>query len=239
MSRIALVAGASGGIGRAISSHLLNQGYAVARLSRSITPEETASTLSVACDVVDRACVFSAIEKVISHFGRIDLFVNTVGIAGARKVLDLQAGDMESFFNTNVMGALWLYQAIVERMIKLKSGYIVNIGSLRSHTAGISKAGYCASKAAATQLTNVLAKECKDSGIKITTIHPGYVNNSIYKNGYQKIPFIGRLATDQSKFEYFHDTIEVEDIAKMIICLDSLSPNARVDELCMGRLWGN
>lgn len=239
MSRIALVAGATGGIGRTVADFLENHGYAVARLSRSETPKTAPASLSVQCDVTNRVSVVSAVEKVAAHFGGIDLFVNAIGIANARKMIDLTAEDLNSLFQTNVLGALWLYQAVVERMKMQAGGYIIHIGSQRADTPGIGKAGYCASKAAATQLTNVLAKECKNLGIRVTTIHPGYVNTKVYKGIPQRIPFTGVLSDGETRIKYFSDTVEAEDIGKMVLCLDSLSPAAIVDEIRMGRLWGN
>lgn len=239
MSRVALVAGATGGIGLAVADLLGANGYAVARLSRSVKPESTPTSLSVPCDVTDRASVISAVEKVVAHFGCIDLLVNAVGVATTRKVTDLSAEDLDSLFKTNVLGALWLYQSVVEKMKMQACGYVIHIGSLRADAPGTGKAGYCASKAAATQLTRVLAKECKDMGIRVTTIHPGYVNSKVYKGASQKIPFTGVISEGEAQISYFAETVEAEDIGKMVLCLDSLSSTAVVDEIRMGRLWGN
>lgn len=239
MSRVALVVGATGGIGRAVADLLEANGYAVARLSRSLKFGGTPASLSVPCDLTDRTSVVSAVAKVISHFGRIDLLVNSAGVASVREITALTAEDMEMLFQTNVVGALWLYQAVMEQMGMQSGGYIIHVGSQRAYTPGIGKAGYCASKAAATQLTRVLAKECKGMGIRVTTIHPGYVNTRVYKNITQKIPFTGFLANGELKIKYFAESVEAEDIGKMVLCLDSLSSTAVVDEICIGRLWGN
>jgi meso-butanediol dehydrogenase/(S,S)-butanediol dehydrogenase/diacetyl reductase len=239
MSRVAVVAGASGGIGMAITDQLKNHGYLVARLSRAITEEQSNTTLSVKCDVTSRESVFAAIGKVIAHFGKIDLFVNSVGIAQAKKIEALNEEDINKLFRTNVIGALWLYQAVVEKMKKQGGGYIIHIGSLRADTPGIAKAGYCTSKAATTQLTRVLAKECREFGVRVTTIHPGYVDTRLYKGISQKIPFRGVFKDTALAIKYFADVVEAEDIGKLVVCLDSFSETTCVEEIRMGHIWGS
>ncbi len=239
MPRVALIAGASGGIGSSVAGQLLQNGYAVARMSRSVREEKSAMALAVKCDVTRRDSVFGAVGEVLSHFGRIDLFVNSVGIALAKRVEDLTEEDMTLMFGTNVMGALWLYQAVMGPMKKQGSGYIIHIGSMRADSPGIAKAAYCATKAAATQLTLVLARECRDSGIRVTTIHPGYVDTKLYKGISQKIPFRGALRNGVLNVKYFTEVVEAADVAKTVIWLASLSETALVAEIRLGRPWGS
>jgi NAD(P)-dependent dehydrogenase (short-subunit alcohol dehydrogenase family) len=239
MSRVAVVAGASGGIGRAIADQLQAHGYAVARLSRTMAEARSATALALKCDATCRDSAFAAVDAVVAHFGKIDLFVNSVGIAQAKKIVDLTEEDIGRLFKTNVVGALWLYQAVMEPMKKQGAGYIIHIGSLRADSPGIAKAAYCATKAAATQLVRVLAKECRECGIRATTIHPGYVNTKLYKGISQKIPFRGVLKDGKATVEYFADVVEADDIGKMVVCLDSLSQTASVEEVRMGRIWGS
>ena len=238
MSRVALIAGASGGIGGAIASSLEASGYSVACMSRSVTEGVSGAVFSVQCDVTSRESVFHAVEKVITHYGRIDLFVNSVGIAQAETVENLTEEDLLHLFSTNVTGALWLYQAVSACMKKQRSGYIIHIGSLRADVPGIEKAGYCATKAAATELCNVLAKELKEYGIRVTTIHPGYVNTQLYKGVSQNVPFRGEVKKGEVDVQYLADALEPEDLGKMVLCLDSLSETACVDTIRMGRIWG-
>ena len=234
MRKVALITGASRGIGRAIGVGLLAKGYNLSMLSTSIEVKDSDKLLAQKCDVTRKTDVESAVANTWDKFGRIDVLVNSAGRSHRGKIEELAMEDLEKVYDVNVRGTVNASKAVLTFMKKQNSGYIINIGSLRAIECGSGKAAYCMSKSAVRAFTKTLKKEVEDYGIKVTVINPGFVNTDIYGEKSLR-PYIQSGNGGDLKVV---PVTEPEDIAKSVLYLLGLSPGAYVEELNIGRLFG-
>ncbi|HVY60241.1 MAG TPA: SDR family NAD(P)-dependent oxidoreductase [Planctomycetota bacterium] len=183
--RIALVTGASSGIGKALSVELGRRGYKVGLTARRAKElEETAQAIAAAggeahveaCDVTDRAAVEAAAAALAKRFGRIDLLVANAGI-GVKpergKLFDVDG--IERTMRVNVLGVAYSIGAVLPAMLERKSGHIAAVSSIASYIATPRTAGYSASKAAVSVLLDSLRLDVRGRGVDVTVVNPGFV----------------------------------------------------------------
>jgi NAD(P)-dependent dehydrogenase (short-subunit alcohol dehydrogenase family) len=171
MKRVVLVTGASAGIGRSCAAFLAAKGCTVYGASRRGL--DVAGTTPVIADVTDDASVSRAIATVLDREGRIDVLVNSAGIAIAGAVEHTTIADAQDQFDVNVFGVLRTCGAVLPVMRRQGSGYIVNIGSIGGLIAIPYQGLYSASKFALEGLTESLRLEVRDFGIRVVLIEPG------------------------------------------------------------------
>jgi NAD(P)-dependent dehydrogenase (short-subunit alcohol dehydrogenase family) len=180
--RVALVAGGTSGIGRAVALGMARAGARVfagsrdaSRVSeaaaalRALDPESDALSL----DVTDPASVDAAVHAVVARAGRLDILVNAAGMTTRAPAMDMALEDWDRVMKTNLTGTFLCCQAAARVMKAQGGGAIVNIGSLASFVALSWVAAYDASKAAVVELTRVLAVEWAQHGIRVNAIAPG------------------------------------------------------------------
>lgn len=183
--QVALVTGASSGIGAAIALALGKAGVAVGCGARSAErAAETVSqihaaggrALALAWDVTDPDAAGAAVDEVEQEFGPLGLAVNNAGIGAGTPALDLSPAEFQSVFDTNVNGVFFSCQAEARAMRRHGRGAIVNIASISATIANrnLTQAQYNASKAAVVHLTKSLAVEWAPLGIRVNAISPGY-----------------------------------------------------------------
>ena len=190
MSKVALVTGASRGIGRAIAQALAEAGYAVVInfASRAAEAEAAAAAvaaaggtaLAVQADVSDPAAVARMFAAVDARFGRLDALVNNAGIA--RRTARLTDIDDEAWRRTlavNLDGAFFCTRAAVPRLKAAGGGRIVNISSGAAHTGGVIGADYAASKAGMLALTAKAARELARDGIAVNAVLPSVIETDM------------------------------------------------------------
>jgi NAD(P)-dependent dehydrogenase (short-subunit alcohol dehydrogenase family) len=183
--KVALVAGGTGGLGRAVSLAFLEAGYAVTvtyqvpdewtALQKDADPRARLEGFSV--DVTDVAAVKGLIETLVSKHGRLDALVNTVGAyAGGIKLWELQASVFEKMLALNLRSGFALAHGAVPAMLKQRSGAIVNIAAKAAfdHAAGAS--AYVASKAAALAMMDSLAADLKGTGVRVNSVLPSIID---------------------------------------------------------------
>jgi len=234
MSEVALITGASRGIGLAIGEELFLKGYSLSLLSRSIEVRDLDKLLAQRCDVTSTMDVETAVSNTLDKFGRIDVLVNSAGISHVGTIGELTLEDLDKVYDVNVRGTFNASKAVLPFMKKRNSGYIINIGSLRAIECGSGKAAYCMSKSAVRAFSKTLKKEVEDYGIKVTVINPGFVNTDIYGEKSLR-PYIQPGNGGDLKAV---PVTEPEDIAKSVLYLLGLSRGAYVEELNIGRLFG-
>ena len=173
MSRVAIVTGASSGIGEAVSRRLLKEGYRVYGLSRRGTVPEGAVGMQL--DVTDESHVEEAFREIFQREGRIDLLINNAGfgISGPVEFTDLQSARAQ--MDVNFFGQFLCARAVLPYMREQKSGRIVFISSVAASMAIPYQAFYSASKAAVSSVALALRNEVKDLGITVTAVLPGDV----------------------------------------------------------------
>lgn len=171
--RVALVTGASSGIGRACAQLLAARGLRVYAASR---------TAALHMDVTDEVSVRAAVDEIIRNEGRLDVVVNNAGIAIAGAVEDTSIAEARAQFDVNLFGTLRVCRAVLPILREQRSGYIVNIGSIGGLVAIPYQGLYSASKFALEGLTESLRLEAGHFGVNVVLIEPGDHRTSLTEN---------------------------------------------------------
>jgi len=187
--RVAIVTGASKGIGKGIALRYAKEGAAVVLASRSkdildAIAEEInrygGRAMAIKVDVMSPHDVERMVERTIEEYGSLDIMVNNAGISMAHPSEHLPAEDWDRALKTDLYGVFYGCQSAARRMIKQNcGGCIVNITSMYGIVAAPMRAAYCASKAASNMLTKVLAVEWAQKNIRVNAIAPGYVRTEL------------------------------------------------------------
>jgi NAD(P)-dependent dehydrogenase (short-subunit alcohol dehydrogenase family) len=180
---VALVTGASSGIGEAIAGKLVAAGYKVYGTSRRGVQSDQRAFAMLALDVTDDASVERAVQELLQLEGRIDLLVNNAGFGLAPAAAEESSIDQaKAVFDTNFMGVVRMTRAVVPHMRRQGSGRIINIGSILGVVAVPYVALYVASKHAVDGYSQALDHELRTHGIRVTVIEPGYTRTSFESN---------------------------------------------------------
>ena len=197
--QVALVAGGTGGLGRAVSLAFLQEGAKVAVTYRK---QEEFDALKQAAgangarlgghvaDVTDEGAVSQLVGKILAQHGKLDALVNTVGgYAGGVQLWDLETKVLDQMLTLNLRSGYALSRAVVPSMLKHKRGAIVNIAAKAAldHPAGA--AAYAASKAAALALLDSLAADLKGSGVRVNSILPSIIDTEANRKAMPKADF--------------------------------------------------
>jgi 3-oxoacyl-[acyl-carrier protein] reductase len=211
MNRIALVTGASRGIGRACALELAKSGAKVALAARQIDRlEEVAGEIRaaageafvVALDLSSHESIKAAISTVAKEFGRIDILVNNAGVTKDGLALRMKPDDWNMVLQTNLSGAFFCIQQVISPMMRERWGRIVNISSVVGEAGNAGQANYVASKAGLIGLTKSLAQELGSRNITVNAVAPGFIDTdmtSVLKDDHkvkitQSIP-LGRIGS--------------------------------------------
>ena len=186
---IAVVTGASGGIGAEIAKRLAQDGFSVALIynRNAEKAQKTADEITLSggsaktykCDVRDSSEITSAIEAIERDFGEISVLVNNAGISEQKLLTDITDSDWENMISTNLSGAFYFCRAVLPYFVHRKSGRIINISSMWGETGGSCEVHYSAAKAGLIGLTKALAKEVAPSGITVNAVSPGVINTEM------------------------------------------------------------
>ena len=228
--QIALITGASRGIGSAIATRVAEAGATVAIASRHPTDLDTTFEtitaaegrgLRVALDVSDASNVEVAFDTVTRELGPIDLLVNNAGVNIPRLALHASEAEWDTILDTNLKGAFLCAKAVAPSMIERSRGKIINISSAAGLVAVAERAAYCSSKAGLIMLTRVLALEWAPFGITVNAVAPTFVETELAaqtldqpgmrEHWTSEIP-LGRLAS-------------IDDVAAAVLYLASPAAN--------------
>ena len=209
--RVALVTGASQGIGRACALKLATEGATVSVAARNqdklneLVNEIIASGGKAAAftlDVTDEEQVKSAIKSAIAQFGKIDVLVNNAGITRDQLVMRMRRADWDAVLQTNLTSAYLCIQQVTSSMLKQRWGRIVNITSVFGQMGQAGQANYAASKAGLIGLTMAVARELGSRNITCNAVAPGFIETAMTEalgdefkqNAAKQIP-LGRVGT--------------------------------------------
>ena len=211
---VAIVTGASRGIGRACALALAKQGYDVA--VNYVSNEEAAKrvmeevqvfgvrALTVRADTSDLPAVKDMFRTVVRELGGVDVLVNNAGVVDDRFLLMLTEDSLSRSLDINIKGYFHCAQQAALKMMRKKSGIIVNVSSVSSVMAIPGQSVYSATKGAVNALTATLAKELAPYGIRVNAVAPGFVETEMLdhipqeqKEAYLKAVPMGRFATPQ------------------------------------------
>ncbi len=188
-NKVAIVTGASSGIGEATSRELAARGAAVMLAARDEEKlEEVARRISASggralaakTDVTDAASVEAMVERAVGELGPLDILVNNAGLGLSGRVADLRAEDLRYVFEVNTIGPLNSIQAALPRMGR--GGRIINVSSVVGRRAIPKVGGYCASKFALNALSDALRVELAARGVSVTSVYPGTTRTSFRDN---------------------------------------------------------
>jgi 3-oxoacyl-[acyl-carrier protein] reductase len=174
--KTALVTGASGGIGAAVSRTLHDAGASVGLLSRRGDDLGLERAVGVECDVSDRASVERATESVVERFGALDIVVANAGVGAYGPFLELDPEQLEAMIDVNLKGTLYTAAATLSHLIASGAGDFVALASVAGVRAFPGEAVYNASKFGQVGFTRALDHELREQGVRATSIAPGGVN---------------------------------------------------------------
>lgn len=187
--KVAIVTGASGGIGRAIALELGQNGYDVAvhyarNEAKALEVVEELKALGAkaqafGADIADYTACETLVKDVIQTFGRVDVLVNNAGITNDHLILRMDEAMFSSVIDTNLKGTWHMIKHVTRPMIKQKYGRIINITSVVGEIGNAGQANYAASKAGIRGITQSLAKELGKKNITLNAIAPGFIETAM------------------------------------------------------------
>jgi 3-oxoacyl-[acyl-carrier protein] reductase len=187
-SRVALVTGASQGIGRACALKLAKCGASVALVARNqqklVEVEQEIAQAggfarTFAADVENEEQVKAAFKAVVTEFGKIDILVNNAGITRDQLIMRMKRADWDAVLNTNLTSAYLCTQQAISSMLKQRWGRIINITSVFGQTGQAGQANYAASKAGLIGLTMAVAREIGSRNITCNAVAPGFIETAM------------------------------------------------------------
>ena len=235
--KVAVISGASKGIGRATVLRLAQDGVDIAigatsrELLESVSKEAESFGVQVLtgyCDVAKEADCRTLVESALNQFGKVDILINNAGIGYSGKVVDLSPEEAEKMVRVNILGVYYLTHTVLPSMIYQNSGDIINIGSVAALKYSPGFALYSATKFAVKAFSEGLRNEVQDHNIRVTTVHPGMVStnffNSFSRGGIQP-------PTDKG------DLLKPEDVAKSIHFVLTRPRSVALNELTVRPSW--
>jgi 3-oxoacyl-[acyl-carrier protein] reductase len=210
--RVALVTGASQGIGRACALELARAGATLALAARNLDKlGEVAAEITAAggtahafvLDVSSEESIKDCAKSIIAHYGGVNILVNNAGITRDILALRMKRKDWDDVLTTNLTGAFLMTQAVMSQMVKSRWGRIINVTSVVGETGQAGQANYAASKAGLIGLTKSLARELASRSITVNAVAPGFIETAMTQvltdeqkaANAQFIP-LGRVGTD-------------------------------------------
>ena len=221
--KIALVTGASRGIGKAIATQLAEQGATVIGTATSdtgaaaITDYLSASGgKGLALNVTDKDSVETAIKEIAASYGGIDILVNNAGITRDNLLMRMKESEWQDIMDTNLTAIFTLSKAVLRGMMKKRFGRIVNIGSVVGSSGNAGQANYAAAKAGVMALTRCAALEAADFGVRINAVAPSLAMH----------PFLSKVIDEDTleqmtKQEAFGRSAEVWEVSNVMVFLAS------------------
>lgn len=210
--RIALVTGASQGIGRGCALALAEAGAAVALAARNqeklaAVEQEIASRGGQAAvfplDVGSEDDIKRGVRAVVEHFGKLDILVNNAGVTRDQLVMRMKRADWDTVLNTNLTAAYLLIQQVIPSMLKQRWGRVINMTSIFGQIGQTGQANYSAAKAGLIGLTMAVAREVASRNITVNAVAPGYIETAMteglpqeLKDSILKMIPLGRAGTE-------------------------------------------
>jgi 3-hydroxy acid dehydrogenase / malonic semialdehyde reductase len=236
MKKIALITGATSGIGKAIAQILALNGYDLIltgrreellnNLSESIRKETESEVITLCFDVRDLSQVEKAIDSLTGKWKNVDLLINNAGLAvGLEPVNSGVVDDWERMIDTNVKGLLYVSRKISSQMVARESGHIINLSSIAGREVYANGAVYCGSKHAVEAITKAMRIELLPFGIKVSSISPGMVDTE-----FSTVRFKGDKERADNVYKGL-TPLYAQDIAEAILFMATRPKHVNIDEL--------
>lgn len=190
--KVSIVTGASSDIGREIAKRFADEGSKVVLIARDLEKLEKArkeigneeSTVSMSCDLVDESQVIQTVKQIMDTYGKIDILVNNAGaINDPIHFHEMKDSEIKNLVDVNLFGVFHMTKAVLAKMYEVKSGSIINIGSISGERAipRVHLAAYSATKAAISMFTKAIAIEYARRHIRCNSVNPGIINSGMIK----------------------------------------------------------
>ncbi|MDR3617859.1 MAG: SDR family NAD(P)-dependent oxidoreductase [Paludisphaera borealis] len=186
--KVAIVTGASQGIGAGLVQGFLGRGYRVLANSRTIRPSESADVATVDGDIADPATADRVVATAIERFGRVDTLVNNAGVFLSKPFVDYTEADFLKLISVNLTGFFHVSQRAAARMLQQGSGHIVNITTTLADQpiAGVPAALASLTKGGLNAVTRSLAIEYATRGVRVNAVAPGVINSPMHQPEHHK-----------------------------------------------------
>jgi 3-oxoacyl-[acyl-carrier protein] reductase len=205
--RVAVITGASRGIGAAVARRLSGEGAKVGLLSRTGDDLGLPDAIGVRCDVRDREQVFGAVGQVVERFGQLDIAVANAGVGAYGPFLEMENELIEQMIDVNLKGTIYFAQATLPHLVQSDAADFVSLASVAGVRAFPDEAAYNASKFGQVGLTRALDHEFNKQGVRCTNVAPGGVATDF------------ALDTGRPK-EVLHGMLSSDDVAEVVMfCL--------------------
>jgi NADP-dependent 3-hydroxy acid dehydrogenase YdfG len=224
-NKVALVTGASRGIGLAISNALRDSGAHVVRLARSLDPANKPGQTDIRCDLTVPNDVGVAVDRLLNDPGAPDVVVNNAGVFLMKPVADTSIEEFEQQLAVNLKGPFLLLRALLPHLIRKGGTHIVNIGSIADHVAYAGNAAYGASKFGLRGLHEVIRRELDNTDVRLTLVSPGPTNTELWDS----------LETaDRNDVLDRSDMLNADDVAQAVLFAVMRPPGVNVDLIRIG-----
>jgi 3-hydroxy acid dehydrogenase / malonic semialdehyde reductase len=234
MKRIALITGATSGIGKASAELLAKHEYQLILCGRrnqvlktlEIKLSEKTEIITLCFDVRDNVQVVKAVSSLPEEWKDVDILINNAG--NAHGLAPIQSGDLEDWdamIDINVKGLLYVSRAILPSMVRRKSGHVINIGSVAGKEVYPEGNVYCASKFAVDAISQGMRIDLNEHNIKVTALHPGLV-----KTEFSKVRFKGDKERADNVYRGM-EPLTAEDIAEIILFILSRPSHVNIADL--------
>ncbi|MBO0906265.1 3-hydroxybutyrate dehydrogenase [Jiella sonneratiae] len=238
---VAVVTGASSGIGRTIAETFAREGGRIAICDIDMEGAEKVAAelkakggeaIAVSMDVTDEAAVNRGVDRVAEHFGRIDTMVSNAGIQIVHPIEEFPYAEFRKLVTIHLDGSFLLTKACVKHMYPQKSGSLIYMGSVHSHEPSALKTAYVAAKHGILGLARVMAKEGAKHGVRSNTICPGFVKTPLVEKqipeqaenlGISEEEVVNRIMLGETVDQTF---TTMEDVAEVALFLASFKSNA-------------
>jgi short-subunit dehydrogenase len=213
---VAVVTGASSGIGATVATDLARRGATVAAVARRKDKldevvercrQYAAASMAVPADVSSRAECERVIAEVEGRFGRVDILVNNAGISIHKNAARTTADDVERLMAVNFFAPVYLTTAALQGMLERRQGAVINITSVAGYVPNPGEAAYGAAKAALSLWTHGLAVDLHDTGVQLTVVSPGPIDTEIWSLD-EELIYTGKLYPPQVVADAVADAVE-------------------------------
>ena len=231
--RIALITGATSGIGAACAKRFYDEGYDIIitgrrqeRLDAMAATLDSERVYRLCFDVRNRNQVVNALNELPPEWKKIDILVNNAGLAlGLSTFFNGNIYHWDTMMDTNVKGLLYVSRAVSQGMIERKSGHIINIGSIAGKEVYMNGNVYCASKHAVDALSKAMRIELAEQGIRVGAVHPGAVETE-----FSEVRFEGDTDKAAQVYKGFENLV-AEDVADAVFYMASRKPHVNINDL--------
>lgn len=233
--KVAVVTGASSGIGEAIALALSAEGAHIVASARRMDRLDQlkrnielkgGDCFNVEADVQDEAQSKNLIAKAEEKFRRVDILVNNAGVMLLSPIIEADPEDWRRMINTNVLGLMYCTQAVLPGMTSRRSGHIVQISSVAARTARPNIGGYNASKWAVNGFSEALRQEVFKDEIRVTVIEPGVVRTELREHITN-----ARVKKEHEEWASSMTQLEADDIAAAVVYAVTAPPRANINEI--------